>query len=124
MIKNVPLAIVGSLIFWQFGCGDGTVRPSPPGTPGAPCTPSANISISPQSATVGSPDLTLTIQAVNNFTFHNGIWQSLVLWTQDGVDTPLQASFVNSSQLAAIVPAALLASPVTATIRVEIWDGI
>jgi hypothetical protein len=68
--------------------------------------------------------LTLTISALNGFTFHNGIWHSNVLWSEGGVDTPLSASFVSSSELIAIVPASLLASPVTANVRVEIWDGI
>jgi len=87
-------------------------------------TPSANISISPGNATVGSPDLTITISGLNNFTFHNGVWQSSVHWSQGGVDTPLLTSFVSSSQLTAIVPAALLASAVTAQVHVEIWDHV
>jgi hypothetical protein len=73
---------------------------------------------------VGSPDLTVTISALNTFTFHNGIWHSNVLWSQGGVDTPLVASFVSSSQLTALVPAALMVNPITAKVRVEIWDNV
>jgi len=73
---------------------------------------------------VGSPDVILTISALNNFTFHNGIWYSNVLWSQDGVDTLLVANFVSSSQLTALVPAALMVNPATASVRVEIWDHV
>lgn len=124
MTKYVRLAMVLSFVLWQFGCGDGLVKPSRPGASGTSAAPSANISISPGSAAVGSPDLTLTIQASNNFTFFNGHWQSRVLWSQNGVDTQLLSNFVSDSQLTATVPAALLAADVTAKLRVEIWDAI
>jgi hypothetical protein len=55
--------------------------------------PSATISISLSRDIAGSPDLTLTILS-NNFILYNGHWQNLLLWMQDGVDTPLQANFV------------------------------
>ena len=126
MTKRFSHVVVACLILWQCACGGGTLPQSPkPGSPGAPePSPSPNISITPASVTVGSPDLSITIQASNNFTFHNGHWYSEVLWSQDGVDTPLQGTFVNSSMLTAIVPATLLASAVTATLRVETWDRI
>lgn len=114
--------ILGSLIVWQFGCGGSTPPSTTPST--TPQTPSPNISISPSSAMVGSPDLTLTISALNNFTFHNGIWHSNVLWRQGGVDTPLVENFVSSSQLTALVPTAFMVNPVTAKVRVEIWDNV
>jgi IPT/TIG domain len=116
---------VVSLVLWQIGCGDGTIRQRTPVTPGTPGTPSANISISPGSAMVGSPDLTLTIAGSNTFTFaQGGVHYSTVVWSQDGIDTGLLTTFVSSSQLTATVPAVLLASLVTATIHVEIWDRI
>lgn len=87
--------------------------------------PSANISISPESAMVGSPDLTLTIAGSNTFTFaQGGVHYSTAVWSQDGINTPLSTTFASSSQLTAIVPAALLASRVTAEIHVEVWDRI
>jgi hypothetical protein len=101
----------------------GTLNQSPKsGSSGTPS--SANISISPASAVVGSPDLTLTILGLNNFTFFNGHWHSTVLWSQGGVDTPLLTTFINGSQLTAIMPAALLASAGTGDVRVETWDNI
>jgi len=105
---------VASFVFWQSACGGGTLKPG---------TPLADISISPTSATVGSPDLTLTVSGSNTFTFApGGVHYSTVVWSQGDIDTPLVMTFVSRSQLTAIVPAALLASPVTAAIHVEIWD--
>jgi len=49
---------------------------------------------------------------------------STVVWAQDGIDTPLLTTFVNSSQLTATAPAALLVSPTNATVHVEIWDRV
>jgi len=115
--KRASWVAMLSLVFWQSGCGDGTIKPSTPRIP-------ADISISPGSATVGSPDLTQTILGSKNFTFFNGHWYSTVLSSQDSVDTPLLTTFDSNSQLTAIVPAALLASAVTGNIRVEIWDRI
>jgi hypothetical protein len=125
MPKHFSWIAVGILVLWQAGCGGATFKQQTPGTPGTPATSSpANISISPGSAMVGSPDLTLTVSALNNFTFHNGIWHSNVLWSQDSVDTPLVPNFVSSSQLTALLPAALMVNPVTAKVRVDIWDNV
>jgi len=122
MRGRVSWIAVAGLIVLQIGCGGGT--PIQSHISGSQGTPSANIFISPSTALVGSPDLTLTIQALNSFTFHNGIWHSDVIWSQGGMDTPLQSTFVSSSQLTAIVPAALLASPVTSNVHVQIWDNV
>lgn len=118
MLRRFSWIAVGFLIVWQFACGGGTLKSGSSGTP------SANISLSPGSATIGSPDLTLTILGSNNFTFFNGHWHSSVLWSQGGLDTPLLTTFINSSELTAIVPAALLASSGTGEVRVETWDNI
>src|SRR5215468_5987019 len=116
---------VGLLILGQVACGGGTLSQSPrPGSPGTPGTPPANISISPGAATIGAPDLTLTILGSSDFTFFNGHRHSKVFWSHGGVDTPLMTSFVNSSRLTAIVPADLLASAGTGNVRVETWDII
>ena len=118
-VKRFSALAVASLVFWQSACGGGKLtQPPTPGTPGTPGTPSGNISISPASAVVGSPDLTLTIAGSNTFTFAH---HCTVVWSQGDIDTQLSTTFVSSSQLTGIVPAALLASPVTATIHVEIW---
>lgn len=122
VINRLAWLVVASVIICQFACGGGTVKQSPKS--GSSGTPSANISLSPGNTTLGSPDLTLTIQALNNFTFFGGHWQSSVHWSQGGVDTPLVTTFVSSSQLTSIVPTALLASAVTAQVHVETWDII
>jgi hypothetical protein len=125
IVSNRALWVaVVSLVFWQTGCGDGTTKQRTPGTPGTPNTAPANISISPGTALVGSPDLTLTILGSSYFTFYGGHWNSSVHWSEGGVDTPLLTTFVSSSQLTAIVPAALLASTVTGQVHVETWDLI
>jgi trimeric autotransporter adhesin len=93
------------------GCGSagkGTVPPSP------------NISIAPTSAVVGSADLVLTVTGTN---FANADHdKSSVMWSVDGVDTSLSTTFVSSSQLTAVIPAALMASPTTANVLVESGD--
>ncbi len=122
VINRLAWLAVASTIICQFACGGGTLRQPP--KPGSSGTPSANISLSPGNATVGSPDLTLTVQALKNFIFFGGHWHSSVHWSQGGVDTPLVTTFVSSSQLTATVPAALLASAVTAQVHVETWDII
>jgi len=107
----------------QFACGGGPI--TPPSQSNSSGTPAANISISPTSATVGSPDLTVTISGSKTFTFdQGGVHDTTVVWSQDGVDTPLLTTFVSSSQLTAVVPAALLASVVTGNVHVRIWDRI
>ena len=123
MPRRFSWIVVGFLIMWQFACGGGTLRQSPESNSSG--KPSANISISPGSAAVGSPDLTLTISGSKTFTFaEGGVHYSTVVWSEDDVDTPLLTTFVSSSQLTATVPAALLASPVTANVFVRIWDRI
>ena len=124
IVSCASFLIVLSILFSQFGCGGDTLKPSPPGQAGTPNTPAANISVSPGGATVGSSDLTLTISALNNFTFYNHFRYCRVLWSQGGLDTDLLTTFISSSQLTAIVPASLLTAAVTAKVRVEIWDGM
>ena len=115
--KRASWVAIVSLVFWQSGCGDGTIKPS------TPRTPAANISISPGSAMVGSPDLILTVSGSKDFTFSSAAHKfSKVVWSQGGIDTSLLTTFVSSSQLTAILPAPLLANAVTAKVRVEIWD--
>src|SRR5215831_16534301 len=117
--------LVGSLlVVWQLGCGGSPqkgpfqVRP--------PCpNPQANISILPTNAFSGSADLTLVINGSQTFSFAaGGPRYNKVLWSANGSETQLSATFVSSSQLTAIVPRTLLISPVQAKLRVEIWDHI
>jgi len=123
MSKHFSWITLGFLMLWQVACGGGPVSQSSKSNSSG--TPSANISVSPGSAAVGSPDLTLTISGSKTFTFaEGGVQYSTVVWSQAGVDTPLLTTFVSSSQLTATVPAALLASPVTGNVLVQIWDRI
>jgi hypothetical protein len=118
--------LVGCLfVLCQLGCGGSlqggglrqTRSPSP--------SPQANISVSPASAIVGSADLTVSITPSQTFSFAGGhIWENKVLWSANGSDTELSSTLVGSSQLTAVVPAALLTSPVQAQLRVEIWDHV
>jgi hypothetical protein len=121
-IKCLSAIVLAGLVLWQSGCGSGTSTRLPQSQTSG--TPSANISISPANAMVGSPDLTLSILGSSNFTFHNGIWYSTVLWSQQGVDTPLLTTFITSSQLTAVLPANLLASAGTGNVRVDTWDNV
>lgn len=110
---------VGFVVILQLACGGGTA----PSKPTPPAVPSANISIAPGSATAGSPDLTLTILGSKSFTFSNAGHQfTQVVWSQGETDTKLSTTFVSSSELTAVVPAALLISASAAKVRVEIWD--
>jgi hypothetical protein len=79
-------------------------------------------SILPTRATAGSPDLSLTVMGSN---FDGaGVIRSRVLWSANGAQIPLSTTFVSSSELSAIVPAALLLSAGTVSILVQNWDHI
>jgi len=118
MPRRFSRIAVGFLIIWQLACGGGTLKQS--SNSNSSGTPSANISISPGSSMVGGPDLTLTVSGSKNFTFSSAAHKfSQVVWSQGGIDTSLLTTFVSSSQLTAILPAPLLASAVTAKMRVE-----
>src|SRR5262245_49870212 len=99
MTKRLWWSAVVSLVIWQSGCGGGTPTQAPgSGSPGA------NISVSPGGATVGSPDLTITIDGSKKFPFSNGPQKfTQVVWSQGSVDTTVATTFVSSSQVTAIV---------------------
>jgi hypothetical protein len=84
--------------------------------------PFAITSISPTSATVGSPDLSLTIRG-SDFD-GTGVIRSQVLWSAGSSQTSLLTTFVSSNELTAIVPAALLNSAGKASISVQEFDHI
>jgi hypothetical protein len=85
-------------------------------------TPPPSISISPTSAVAGSPDLTLTVTA-SGFAFTSDPHKfNRAVWSATGSETSLATTFVNSGELAAVVPAALLSNPVTAQVFIEVWD--
>jgi hypothetical protein len=112
--KAVSLCFV-SLLIGIGGCGSGASSMGPPtGPPG--------ISISPVSAIAGSSDLVLIVTG-SNFVddTHN---KSVVVWSANGTDTFLATTFVSSTQLTGVIPAALLANPVTARVLVETGDPL
>jgi hypothetical protein len=117
-LKRFSVVAVASAFLWQSACGGGTLK-----RPDSSSPPSANISISPTSATVGSPDLTLSVTAIGALTFvgapHN---KSEVVWSANGSDTLLTTTFVSSTKLTAVIPAELLAAPFTAKVLVETGD--
>jgi hypothetical protein len=85
--------------------------------------PASEISVSPTSATAGSPDLTLTITGSNGQQFQNATHnRSQAFWSVNGTEILLATSFVSSTMLSAVVPAALLSNPVTAQVLVETGD--
>ena len=125
--------LVGSLfVILQLGCGGSPLpgsrqvgSPSPTPQPTPQPSPPPNIAISPASEVAGSADLTITITASKTFSFGGGgPWINKVLWSDNGTDTELSSTIVSTSQLTAIVPAALLSIPVQTKLRVEVWDHI
>jgi hypothetical protein len=124
MLRMKSLFVGSLLVVWQLGCGGSPPAGSRQGQSSSP-NALANISISPINAIVGSGDLTLTITASQAFSFGGGGPRiNKVLWSVNGSETELFSSLVSRSQLTAILPAALLTSPVQAKLRVEVWDHI
>ena len=119
-MKTRRTASLWSLIILMSGL-DGCGSPGSNKTGSSPPTPS--ISISPASTVTGSPDLALTVTAVGALTFfdkpHN---RSEVVWSVKGSDTLLTTTFVSSTKLTAVIPADLLANPITANVAVETGD--
>jgi hypothetical protein len=82
-------------------------------------------SISPSTVTAGSPDVTITITG-SNFD-HQFLRTSVAFWTTDPNNlhdhgTMLVTTFVNSNQLTAVIPAALLEQPVSVQVLVLTGD--
>jgi hypothetical protein len=76
--------------------------------------------ISPTTAVAGSPKVTLTLRGAD---FVEGfISGSKAMWTANDSTTSLATTFVSSTQLTALVPAALLSGPDTALVFVENGD--
>src|SRR5215469_8364542 len=111
IIHHTIIALVAALAMTVSGCGGGSSAQSPPPPPGVSIS-----SISPTTAAPGSPDLTLAVKGSN---FVNGAHKgSHVAWSANGSETFLATTFVSSTQLMAIVPAALLATAGTAQVFV------
>jgi hypothetical protein len=79
-------------------------------------------SVSPASALAGSPDLTITI-AGTGFQDNAGLFRvGVVFIFNDLSQHKLTTTFVSSTQLTAVIPAALMASPVSGNIEVQQGD--
>jgi hypothetical protein len=111
---------VGELrVLWGDPMGDLPLRKSAPLT-FVVLPLSVPFSVSPGSAPAGSSDLTITVQG-SGF-HHNGRHDvSEVVLSVDGTDTWLATTFIDSSDLTAVIPAALLTKPVVAV--VSVWTG-
>jgi hypothetical protein len=89
------------------------VTPGPPGP---------QISVSPTTASPGSPDLTLTI-TTSHEQFDNAPHNlSRAVWSVNGVDNALTTTFVSNSMLTAVVPSPLLSAQTEAEVLVETGD--
>ena len=113
-MKPKEAALLSVLTLWigMAGCSSGSSSIQQQTTPG--------ISISPVSAVAGSSDLVLDVTGTG---FANETHDtSVVVWLANGKDTLLATTFISSTQLTAIIPAALLANPVTAKVWVETGD--
>jgi hypothetical protein len=123
--------LLGILLICELGCGTSTQPPSSPNQSGNNPTPQPAAaaplisSISPVSVPAGSPDLTLTITGSK---FDNRfLGQSIAFWTTDPNNLHdhgkmLNTKFVNSKQLTAVIPAALLQNSSSAQIVVLTGD--
>jgi hypothetical protein len=118
MSPKVGVALLIVVALTGLGCGSGSSTPPPPPPP-----PSNEVrinSLSPASASQGSPDLVVTITGSN---FKNEAhFVSKAVWSVNGVDTLLSTTFVSTTQLTAVVPAALLSVPVIAQVLLETGD--
>ena len=122
MLRFAGVLILVSMIVAQLGCGGSPASGLPSSGSPVPPPPAPNISLSPPSAVAGSPDLTLTITG-SHFAFTSVSHEfNQVVWSANGSDTSLATTFVSSTQVAAVIPAALLTSAIQAKVRVEIWD--
>jgi len=123
IMGSVGLIVV---VWVALGCGGGSAgfqtppTQSPPQSPPPP-SPSVSIgSISPSSAAAGSPDVTVTISGTLLTPHPHNVRRPV--WSANGTETGLAATSVSDTQLNAVVPAALLAAPVTAQVFIEYGD--
>jgi hypothetical protein len=113
----IVLSIVMSAV--QFGCGGGRSS-SGVAVITTQSTAVTISSVSPSSATAGSPDLQLSVTGAN---FDAGARRvNQIVWSANGVATRIPATFNSTTRLTVILPAVLLKAPVAANLTVEIWD--
>ncbi len=117
MLRITGIALLTATVVAILGCGGGSSSPAPASPP-----PPPNISISPTSAVAGSPDLTLTVMGSNFLGETHNFSQAV--WSVNSSNTLLATTFVSSTQLTAVIPAALLSNTVTAQVLVQTGDPI
>jgi hypothetical protein len=103
------------LVVGLAGCNSG-YKPKPV------VSAALQISISATSAAAGSPDFTLTITSSFGQFYNTADNFSQAVWLVNGSDNVLSTTFVSSSKLTAVIPAALLSNPVKAQVFVETGD--
>ena len=118
-MKTRVAACVGMLILSLIltGC-DSMPQSQPGGVPGSSGTSLS--SIAPPSVAVGSSDLTVTV--IGSHFAGDPHYYSQAVWSANGSNTLLATTFVSSTQLSAVIPAALLNSSVTAQVFVQTGD--
>jgi hypothetical protein len=125
----VPAALLSNPVKAQVFVETGNLKGSVPPVKSNPIffnvtpgPPGPQISVSPTSASLGSPDLTLTI-TTSHEQFDNAPHNlSRAVWSVNGVDNVLTTTFVSNSMLTAVVPAALLSGQAEAEVLVETGD--
>jgi hypothetical protein len=125
-MKSKIAATLSSLVLLAglASCGGGSSAQTQPSQPLQPPPPAGMTigSVTPTSASTGSPDLPITV-AGSNFD-GMGIIRSRVVWSVNSVITPLATNFVDSTLLTAVIPANLLTSRVTAQVLVQNYDHV
>ena len=113
-MRTMSTGFCGFLILSVYlaGCNSG-YKPKPV------ISAALQISISATSAAAGSPDFTLTITSSVGQFYNTADNLSQAVWLVNGSDNVLSTTFVSSSMLTAVIPAALLSNPVKAQVLVE-----
>jgi hypothetical protein len=114
------LLILLVFVLTLSSCGGGVSAGPSPSSPGSLTI----TSISPNTATAGSADLTLTIAGTDFDLTHAGnpqLTRTLATWSVNSNQTSLPTTVVSSTQITASVPQALLATPAKAQISIQKW---
>lgn len=124
MLRQLGIVLLTISVLAVSGCGSNSSVQQPPSTPTPSPTPSAGSvvisSISPTNAVAGSPDLPLTITGTNLAGTTHNIRRAV--WSTNGKNTILSTSSASGTQLAVVVPAALMTVPATAQVFIEYGD--
>src|SRR5689334_11656169 len=110
-----PIAVLGSSVSVDFAVTCEQAGPPPPPPPS-----SKGLSVSPDSAVAGSPDLTVTLTGTGFA--HRPHFFSVVKWSVGQQTIALPSTFVSDRQLTTVIPAILLGHPTLARIVVETGD--